>query len=199
MQGSPKPKASAAAMIGLALALLILPIRWLLGAVTAALFHELCHWTAIMLCGGSVSRFSIGSGGAVMAAENLSRGKELVCALAGPAGGLLLLLVSKWLPVTALCALIQSAYNLLPIYPLDGGRVLRCAVLMLLPPKTAAIVIQWTERLCLLTILILCLYAALILKMGFFPIVIAAALFLKKNSLQTDPNESTMEILYQKG
>lgn len=199
MQGSPKPKASAAAMIGLALALLILPIRWLFGAVTAALFHELCHWTAIMLCGGSVSRFSIGSGGAVMAAENLSRGKELVCALAGPAGGLLLLLVSKWLPVTALCALIQSAYNLLPIYPLDGGRVLRCAVLMLLPPKTAAIVIQWTERLCLLTILILCLYAALILKMGFFPIVIAAALFLKKNSLQTDPNESTMEILYQKG
>lgn len=199
MQGSPKPKASAAAMIGLALALLILPIRWLLGAVTAALFHELCHWTAIMLCGGSVSRFSIGSGGAVMAAENLSREKELVCALAGPAVGLLLLLVSKWLPVTALCALIQSAYNLLPIYPLDGGRVLRCAVLMLLPPKTAAIVIQWTERLCLLTILILCLYAALILKMGFFPIVIAAALFLKKNSLQTDPNESTMEILYQKG
>lgn len=199
MQGSPKPKASAAAMIGLALALLILPIRWLFGAVTAALFHELCHWTAIMLCGGSVSRFSIGSGGAVMAAENLSRGKELVCALAGPAGGLLLLLVSKWLPVTALCALIQSAYNLLPIYPLDGGRVLRCAALMLLPPKTAAIVIQWTERLCLLTILIICLYAALILKMGFFPIVIAAALFLKKNSLQTDPNESTMEILYQKG
>ena len=66
--------------------LLTLPLNWLLSALAAAAFHELCHGAAILLLGGRIWGVRIGAGGAVMETEPLSSGKELVCALAGPAG-----------------------------------------------------------------------------------------------------------------
>ena len=111
--------------IFLALGLLILPLRWLLAAILAAAFHEGCHWLAVRLCGGSITALRIGSSGAQMDAVGLSAGKNLICSLAGPVGGLFLLLFMQWIPCIALCALCQSAYNLLPIGPLDGGQALR--------------------------------------------------------------------------
>ena len=102
--------------------LLTLPLNWLLSALAAAAFHELCHGAAILLLGGRIWGVRIGSGGAVMETEPLSSGKELVCALAGPAGSLLLVLTFRIFPRVAVCALVQGAFNLLPVFPLDGGR-----------------------------------------------------------------------------
>ena len=65
--------------------LLTLPLNWLLSALAAAAFHELCHGAAILLLGGRIWGVRISAGGAVMETEPLSSGKELVCALAGPA------------------------------------------------------------------------------------------------------------------
>ncbi len=64
--------------------LLTLPLNWLLSALAAAAFHELCHGEAILLLGGRIWGVRIGVGGAVMETEPLSSDKELVCALAGP-------------------------------------------------------------------------------------------------------------------
>ncbi|MBQ8768996.1 MAG: M50 family metallopeptidase [Oscillospiraceae bacterium] len=106
--------------------ILILPLRWILAAVIAAAFHEVCHALAVYFCGGKVRRLSVGNRGAVMHADELPAVKALICILAGPAGSLLLLLLVRWIPRIALCALLQGFYNLLPIYPLDGGRAVRC-------------------------------------------------------------------------
>ena len=94
--------------------LLTLPLNWLLSALAAAAFHELCHGAAILLLGGRIWGVRIGAGGAVMETEPLSSGKELVCALAGPAGSLLMVLMLRVFPRVAVCALVQAAFNLLP-------------------------------------------------------------------------------------
>lgn len=117
---------SPSACIIAALTVLILPLRWVICAFLAAAFHELCHLWAVKLCGGKIESFSVGNRGAVLYADNMTARKALLCTLAGPIGSLCLVLFARWIPRIAICALIQGLYNLLPIYPLDGGRAIRC-------------------------------------------------------------------------
>ena len=116
-----------------ALLLLLLPLNWLTGAFLAALFHELCHWGMIRLLGGRVYGLRIHLGGAVMETSPMTDGHELLSAVAGPVGSFLLLSLRQTFPQLAVCALVQGAFNLLPLYPLDGARILRRGANLLLP------------------------------------------------------------------
>lgn len=159
-----------------ALALLVLPLKWVIAAVLAAVVHELCHIFAVRLCGSQIRRLEIGASGAVIECTTMSRGRELICCLAGPFGGLSLLLFAKWIPRVALCTAFQSAYNLLPIYPLDGGRALRCGAAILLPPPVADAVCLWTERAVKLLLVGIGIYGCCILKLGLLPLILAILL-----------------------
>lgn len=127
-------------LVLLALLLLTLPAKWIIGFVFAAAWHEICHYGALSLAGIRVHGLRIGVGGMVMDIPELTTGQEFICALAGPLGGLLLLAFCRWFPEAGICALMQSAYNMLPLYPLDGGRVLRCLTKWLCP--------QYSEQIC---------------------------------------------------
>ena len=151
----------------LALALLILPLRWLLAVLLAGAVHELGHFIALRLCGINVSEFHIGMGGAQMSVGHMGRWQELFCALAGPFAGLCLLLLARWLPRTAVCACIQSAYNLLPVYPLDGGRAMGCIVVN----RRVCGAIEW---LCVGAIAVTGLYGSFVLRLGILPMVASA-------------------------
>lgn len=142
-----------------ALMLLVLPLRWLLAAVTAAAFHELCHLGTIRILGGRVHRIQIGITGAVMETEINGKSREFLAAMAGPAGSLSLLLLGRFFPRLAVCGLLQGLLNLLPLYPLDGGRMLRCGLEGLLSKEKirilegilvvmgAAAVLRWSSLL----------------------------------------------------
>lgn len=173
---------SGAALILLALAVLVLPLRWLGAVILAAVTHEACHWAAVRLCGGQVSRLSAGVMGAEMAVIGLNTWQELFCALAGPAGGLVLLSLSRFLPRTALCAGFQSLYNLLPVYPLDGGRALRCLCELILPGRAGEKVCETVHVICLATIGILGIYGCFFLKLGLLPLIFSATLIAKGKS-----------------
>lgn len=176
------------AFIILALMLLILPVKWIFAALVAALIHELSHAAAVSLCGGRINALELGSNGAIMEALPMNRGKELFCSLAGPLGGLILLLFARWFPRVAVCAAFQSFYNLLPVYPLDGGRALRCGAQILFP--------KWADRICkfmewftLACVTALAVYACIWLKLGIMPVVMALAFWLKiKNTPCKEPH-----------
>lgn len=111
-----------------ALWLLVIPPAWGIGAVLAVSIHELSHLIAVLLCGGQVLSISLQPWGAMMETTPLTPIQEAFCALAGPVGSFLTLLMAEFFPEAALCGLFQGAYNLLPIYPLDGGRISRCVL-----------------------------------------------------------------------
>ena len=165
---------SPSACILAAMMLLLLPLRWIICALIAAVFHEFCHALAVHLCGGSIEALTVGDRGVVMHADALQPGKRLICILAGPFGSLLLLLFMRWLPRIAFCGLVHAAYNLLPIYPLDGGRVLRCV----LPDKLFCIM----QAVFLALIWLFAIYLFLFRHLGVFPLVLAFVIWKSKNS-----------------
>ncbi len=167
---------SATACITLALMLLVLPLRWILAWAAAAAFHECCHALAVRLCGGKVIGVRVRGIGAEMSVTGIQGGRELICALAGPLGALMLLLFARWFPATAVCAVFQSVYNLLPIYPMDGGRALRCAMEMAAPHRREK-VCRWTAIGTLILIWVGVIYACFILRLGIVPMVMAAVLY----------------------
>ena len=141
----------------------LLPLKFLVAAAFAALIHELCHALAVWISGGQVLGLTLDVGGLRMEAVGLDAGKELLCALAGPAGSLLLSFVP--IPALSVCALIQGAFNLIPLMPLDGGRALGC-MLELTTPRYGRHIRKAVEQVILLTLLVL--IPALHLGLGAF-------------------------------
>ena len=121
-------KISPGAYILLSLLILTVPIQWIAASIFAAFFHEFCHIIVIRLCNCSVNSIEIGAFGAKIHTSSLSLPQEFLCALVGPCGSFLMLLFSRWIPRIALCGLVQGIFNLLPLYPMDGGRIFRCFI-----------------------------------------------------------------------
>ena len=109
----------------LALMLLLFPLRVVAGIVLAALIHECGHLIAVRLTGGRVLAIRLRAGGARIETTPMEPGREALCALAGPGAGALTIFAWRFFPEMALAGLVQTVFNLLPIYPLDGGRVVR--------------------------------------------------------------------------
>ena len=107
--------------------LLTVPLKLLLGWFGAAVCHELGHIVAQFILGGSVGNIRVGPTGALIEGEDLGAYKNALCVLAGPVIGAMPMIFTTSFPELALCSFLLTAYNLIPLFPLDGGRVLRMA------------------------------------------------------------------------
>lgn len=104
--------------------------------------HEVGHLLAAKWYGGQLEAVHLSAVGAEMVlsyGRTLSYGEDTVVALAGPVANALLSGVA-WVggcPILAALSVGVGAFNLLPIFPLDGARVLSNYLSPLLGPQAA--------------------------------------------------------------
>ena len=156
----------------LALACLVVPLDWFISAVMAACFHELCHILAVLCLKGRLYGIRIGNFGTILDAAPMEPVSELICILAGPAGSLLLWTLSQWSPKLALCGLIQGMFNLLPVYPLDGGRALFCLMELLWTRDMAVRLCDGVRHLFLIAIFVVGVVGIFACDLGMFPVFV---------------------------
>ena len=108
-----------------ALLLLSLPLDWLAAVALSSLFHEFCHILALLLLNGKIRSIKVQLCGCIIESSPMEPWKQFCSILAGPAGSFLLLFLCRTVPKIAICGLLQGLYNLIPLLPLDGGRLMR--------------------------------------------------------------------------
>lgn len=127
----PRIQIDACAYLFAAVCVLLLPFSWLMSWLFAVTFHEIGHLMALRLCHIRIDGIRIGFLGAEISTASLTPLQELLCAGAGPLCSFSLLLAVSDYPAAAMIGLVQGIFNLLPIYPLDGGRMLRSIVILI--------------------------------------------------------------------
>lgn len=163
----------------IALMVMLIPLPWVVGWILAAAVHEASHCLALRICGKRIWFVSVGFSGAKIGAGELSNGQTVFCSLAGPVGASLLLAWSEHYPQLAVCALVQSAYNLLPVGSLDGGRAMYGISHLMLPDRVAdrvCNIISMGTCACIVTFGVI---ASFVWNMGCLPVVFSSAFVLR--------------------
>lgn len=140
--------------------------------VCALLLHELGHILVLHLCNVWVKAVRLGFGDIEMKTAPLGYWEELLAAWAGPCVNFLAYMaLRRQMPAFAAVNLLLGAYNLLPIMPLDGGRMLLAALYLRLPEQTAWLVGRVWSLLVITCLLVLALWAAGAGRAGLLPLV----------------------------
>ncbi len=123
----------------------------LVNMFTAVLLHELSHAFAARMFGLRVQSLDIMPLGGVAVVEGLEfagQGAECVIALVGPVFSFFCatacICFGAWMPfmqdgfrMFAQCSMAIAVFNMLPSFPMDGGRALRAALSFAVNEKTA--------------------------------------------------------------
>lgn len=149
----------------IALFLLVLPIHWFCAWVVAVTLHETGHFVAIRLCGAKARRICFHAMKIEIETDALSTRQECICAMAGPAGSLLATMLICRFPLVGFFGALQLMYNLIPVYPSDGGRVIRCVL------GECSAIPSVIERVFCVLFWVAALYFTFYLRVGLFPIL----------------------------
>ncbi len=157
--------------------------------VLAMAVHELAHVAAVRLCGGHVRALTLRFADLRICTDGLGYRQELLVALAGPLVNLVCgAALGRRCAAFAAYSLLLGLYNLLPVWPLDGGRMVRCALSERLPPVRAQQLGQRISLLCCGALVLLGLVLSAARRAGLWPLGTAA--YLSARVLLLDRRES---------
>ncbi len=142
--------------------------------------HEFGHIIALFACKRRIHTIKLRMSGIQIETAPLSYIQEMIVAFAGPSVNFLLLCCFRnRAPLFAFVNFCLLAYNLLPLYPLDGGRIVRCLLHLILPPRFAEVTFKLIGGFCLAVIILTSCYLTCIWHAGLWPVVVSGALLLR--------------------
>ncbi len=146
----------------------------------AAALHEIGHIIALSIFRIKIHSIRLRMSGAQIETAPLSYLQELFVATAGPAVNFLLLCIyRKSDSLTALINFCLLIYNLLPLYPLDGGRIINSLLHLLLPQRIAETLMHLIGAISLCTIICFSCYLTCFWHAGLWPVFISGILLLR--------------------
>ncbi|TCS96494.1 site-2 protease family protein [Hazenella coriacea] len=124
--------------------------------------HELGHMSAAWSYGWRIHSMQLLPFGGVAKMEEwgtVSAQEEMIVALAGPFQHMWMIIISYlfyftgfwskgWTDYFILCNFLIAGFNLLPIYPLDGGRVIQALLSYLMPYRLCIMITLWLGIIC---------------------------------------------------
>ncbi|MBE6890715.1 MAG: hypothetical protein E7481_01690 [Ruminococcaceae bacterium] len=143
--------------------------QFMLCSFVCASLHEAAHIAAYLSCGASVLSLEIlpfGISASVGKTDRLTCKDEILCAFCGPLMNLVLsaifILMSesfiKGADYFIYCNFAFFVLNMLPVIPLDGGRILYFVLLLKFKLRTCSVVIKTIS----------CILTAVIIVLGFY-------------------------------
>jgi len=160
----------------------VLTLAWYDTRICAAFLlsvfvHELGHLGALWVMKEQILHIRLKLSGAEIGIGVLQNKRELLCAVAGPAAGAIFGagLLRIW-PLCGLLSLCLSAVNLLPLYPLDGGRILRCLLVYVMLPERVHNVMKTVSFVTAALLMVAACWGTVYLQAGIWPIFAALIL-----------------------
>ena len=145
--------------------------------------HELGHVAALMVYRIPIRSFHIQFAGAVIRHGLCTYGREFVCAAAGPlANGILFLCAYRRFPEPAILSCLMGMANLLPIFPLDGGRMLRSVLLIRMEEADAIRVMHCVTFATCSFLMVAACCLTMAIKIGIWPIFAALVVLCRVGS-----------------
>lgn len=142
--------------------------------------HEAGHLVCLRILGARIYGIRLSCCGAIICTDVLPYGKEFLAAASGPfVNFVLFLLCMRSNPLTSLVSFCLFTYNLLPLYPLDGGRMVRAALHLLLPDAAAEAAQRCIAVLCLAGLGGFAVYCACVLHLGLWPVIAFGVLLVR--------------------
>lgn len=153
----------------------------------ALALHEAAHLTALALFRRPVLGLTLSAGGAKIETEALTLRQEALSAAAGPLVNLLSgALTLRCVPAFSAVSLGLAAVNLLPLYPLDGGRILRAALLSRLTPERTERILRLAVWLTCSTLMVGACWLTVWRQAGLWPIFTALVLLCRAGNAASE-------------
>ncbi len=173
---------SPATLIYFAIALILCHDLSLIAIFSAVIVHELTHLIALWILGGEIISINITPLGlSIERSGLLSHTSELIMSLSAPIMNLILAVIFFYFNLdtcTTGANLGLGLLNILPIFPLDGGKAFHALLHTVLSPIKAAQISELVTHIFLVSFWMIGIAIALVINGGLSMLMLSVGLFI---------------------